>query len=38
MPLYLEPGGYVLVPLEETYTAAFAAQPRRWQAVLQENA
>ena len=27
MPLYLEPRGYVLVPLEETYTTAFAAMP-----------
>jgi hypothetical protein len=35
MPLYLEPGGYVLVPLEETYAAAFGAQPKRWQAVLE---
>lgn len=35
MPLYLEPNGYVLVPLEATYHRAFAAMPRRWQAVLQ---
>jgi hypothetical protein len=35
MPLYLEPGGYVLVPLEQTYTAAFAALPRRWRTVLE---
>jgi hypothetical protein len=35
MPLYLEPGGYILVPLEATYRAAFAAVPRRWQRVLE---
>jgi hypothetical protein len=35
MPLFLEPGGYVLVPLEQTYQAAFAAMPRRWQPVLE---
>ena len=35
MPLYLEPGGYVLVPLERTYTDAFAAMPRRWRVVLE---
>ena len=34
MPLYLEPGGYVLVPLERTYSEAFAAMPRRWRTVL----
>ena len=37
MPLYLEPGGYVLVPLDDTYSAAFEAQPRRWQGVLEER-
>jgi hypothetical protein len=35
MPLFLEPGGHVLVPLEATYQAAFAAMPRRWRAVLE---
>lgn len=35
MPLFLEPGAYVLVPLEETYNAAFAAVPRRWRQVLE---
>ncbi|HEV3259345.1 MAG TPA: DUF4058 family protein, partial [Gemmataceae bacterium] len=35
MPLYLEPNGYVLAPLEATYQAAFAAVPRRWQNVLE---
>ena len=35
MPLYLEPGGCVWVPLEKTYRAAFAAMPKRWQTVLE---
>jgi len=35
MELFLEPNGCVMVPLEATYTAAFAAQPRRWRDVLQ---
>jgi hypothetical protein len=34
MPLFLEPGAHVLVPLEATYRAAFASVPRRWQEVL----
>lgn len=34
MPLFLRPGGYVEVPLEATYAAAFAAVPRRWRDVL----
>jgi hypothetical protein len=34
MPLFLEPGGHIDVPLEATYQAAFAAVPRRWRAVL----
>ena len=34
MPLYLEPGGYVLVPLESTYTRAFEALPNRWRSVV----
>jgi len=38
MPLYLEPNGYVLVPLEATYQAAFAAVPRRWRHVLEAAA
>jgi hypothetical protein len=36
MPLFLEPGAHVLVPLESTYQSAFAALPRRWRAVLEE--
>ncbi|VTR97755.1 Uncharacterized protein OS=Candidatus Entotheonella sp. TSY2 GN=ETSY2_30415 PE=4 SV=1: DUF4058 [Gemmata massiliana] len=35
MPLFLEPDGCVMVPLEATYCAAFEAQPRRWRDVLQ---
>ncbi len=35
MELFLEPNGCVMVPLEATYDAAFAAQPRRWRDVLQ---
>jgi len=35
MPLYLEPDWYVPVPLEATYTAAFAEVPRRWRSVLE---
>jgi hypothetical protein len=36
MPLFLEPGAHVLVPLESTYERAFAAVPRRWRTVLEE--
>lgn len=35
MPLFLEPDGCVMVPLDATYRAAFDAQPRRWRDVLQ---
>lgn len=35
MPLFLEPGAHVPVPLERTYSAAFAAVPRRWRRVLE---
>ena len=38
MPLFLEPGGHVLVPLESTYQTAFAAMPRRWRTVLEPAA
>jgi hypothetical protein len=34
MPLFLQPGGHILVPLEATYQAAWGAVPRRWQRVL----
>src|SRR5207244_2938567 len=35
MPLFLEPGAQVPIPLEATYQTAFAAVPRRWQRVLE---
>ena len=35
MPLYLEPDGYVLVPLESTYARAFDALPKRWRSVVE---
>ena len=35
MPLFLEPDGHVLVPLEATYQTAFTALPRRWRTVLE---
>jgi hypothetical protein len=35
MPLFLEPGQDVTVPLEATYNAAFAEVPRRWRRVLE---
>lgn len=35
MPLFLTIGGYVLVPLETTYQAAFEAVPKRWRDVLE---
>ncbi len=34
MPLFLQPGAYVMVPLQETYQAAFAGVPERWRSVL----
>ena len=38
MPLFLEPGAHVRVPLEETYQRAFAVLPRRWRVVLEKEA
>jgi len=35
MPLYLDPQGYVLVPLEATYHAAYKGMPARWKSVLE---
>ncbi len=35
MPLFLVPGGHVLVPLEETYHSAFEAVPLRWRRVVE---
>jgi hypothetical protein len=35
MPLYLRPGRYVAVPLEETYQIALESVPLRWRTVLE---
>ncbi len=35
MPLFLEPGAHVLVPLEGTYDRAFAALPQRGRVILE---
>jgi hypothetical protein len=37
MPLFLEPGRYVAVPLEETYQSAFEFVPARWRKVLEPS-
>jgi hypothetical protein len=37
MPLFLDPGRYVAVPLEETYRSAFDDVPRRWRMVLESS-
>jgi hypothetical protein len=34
MPLFIEPGGHILVPLEKTYQAAWETVPARWQRVI----
>ncbi len=34
MPMFLEPNGCIMVPLEATYATAFAVLPKRWQTVL----
>ncbi|HEX6985222.1 MAG TPA: DUF4058 family protein [Planctomycetaceae bacterium] len=36
MPLFLDPGHYVPVPLEETYMAAWRGVPQRWRRVIEE--
>ncbi len=38
MPLFLEPGQTVEVPLEATYESAYAEMPRRWRRVLETTA
>jgi hypothetical protein len=35
MPLFLEPGLSVEVPLENTYNTAFSCTPQRWRSVLE---
>jgi hypothetical protein len=37
MPLHLESGQTIIVPLEQTYQAAFEVQPRRWRRVLERT-
>jgi hypothetical protein len=37
MPLFLVPGGHVLVPLEKTYSAAWEGVPSRWRKVLDSR-
>jgi hypothetical protein len=37
MPLFLEPNGCVMVPLETTYRGAFELMPRRWRSVLEAD-
>jgi hypothetical protein len=37
MPLFLEPGKAVSVPLEATYQVAHTELPRRWRRVLEES-
>jgi len=37
MPLFLERGRHVAVPLEETYRTAFHSVPRRWRTVLESG-
>jgi hypothetical protein len=38
MPLFLVPGGHVLVPLGKTYMSAWEGVPRRWRAVIDPSA
>jgi hypothetical protein len=38
MPLFLEPDGYVKVPLDTTYQTAFDVLPSRWRNVLEPPA
>jgi hypothetical protein len=35
MPLYLEPGAHLPLPLEATYQEAFGSMPARWRRVLE---
>lgn len=35
MPLFLEPNGCVMTPLEATYCGAFDVMPARWRAILE---
>jgi hypothetical protein len=35
LPLFLDPGHYVNVPLEPTYMAAYGQMPQRWKTVIE---
>jgi hypothetical protein len=35
MPLFLRPEQYVVIPLEETYQAAWKAVPKRWRDIIE---
>jgi hypothetical protein len=35
MPLFLEPGAHIVVPLEASYRAAFDSIPLPWQRLLE---
>jgi len=35
MPLFIEPGAHVAVPLNSTYEIAFSGMPRRWREVVE---
>jgi len=37
MPLFLTPGHYIYIPLEETYTAAWRGVPQRWRRVIEQQ-
>ena len=37
MPLFLFPGGHVLVPLEKTYLKAWEGVPARWRKVIESE-
>src|SRR5262245_26800572 len=38
MPLFLIPGGHILIPLEKTYLAAWEGVPARWRKVIESQA
>lgn len=37
MPLFLEPGGHIMLPLESTYDAAWKLVPARWRRVIESD-
>jgi hypothetical protein len=38
MPLFLDPGHYINVPLEPTYLSAYEGVPQRWKRVIEAKA